>query len=57
MKLFETEEERTQALVVAAGMAAHAMLSNPNSDRLAVNALVSKAFEVAKEFFRQLEAM
>ena len=57
MKLFETNDERTQAFIVAAGLAAHAMLANPNSNQLTVDKLVGKAFEVAKEFLRQVEAL
>jgi hypothetical protein len=57
VKIFESQDERTQALVVAAGLATHAMLSNPNSNQLTVSALVGKAFEIANEFMNHLEAM
>jgi hypothetical protein len=55
MKLSDADPQ--EMLVFAAAVAAHAMLTNPNSDRVTVGALVTKAFEVAKEFLTQVEKL
>lgn len=55
MKISDADPQ--EVLVFAAAVAAHAMLTNPNSDRVTVGALVTKAFEVAREFLKKTEEL
>jgi hypothetical protein len=64
MKLFETEAERHQALVVAAGVALHAILSSHvpwehkyESQQDRIRDTIGAAFEMAREFLKQAEAV
>lgn len=57
MKLFETDAERQQGVILCAGIALHACVSNPNSVGINAENMVKKAFEIANEFLRQAEAL
>ena len=57
MKIFESNAEREQGILVAAGVAMHAILANPNSTGLSAEAMTKKAFEIAYEFLRQAESL
>lgn len=57
MKLFESDEQRQQGVIICAGIALHACVLNPNSVGINAENMVKKAFEIANEFLRQAEAL
>jgi hypothetical protein len=50
-------KNRQEALIVCAGVALHGMVSNPSYAQSGAALMVTAAFDIAREFLRQAEAV